>query len=454
MRHFRCPAGARAGRSLAAVALLLATAGFAEPAPSGPWRATPLVLAASPIPDLPGDRFVDFGTVFVRPGGELVFWAKLAGREDERSWALFSLRDGALKTILEEGEAVTSRYSAEPERKFHVHSQGRLHTPLFLHEGGMLWFTSHPGALMKDAGVFAWDGERIQPLLVPGQTVAVGGRPETIESAWVVAAQPSGGILVNVRTAKPSKRTIQAILRNGALQLADAEGHAPLPGPPASWGELLGAGKPYPFEAGRSVVSAAAISRQSDTRWVLQAITDDRRQRYVYADGSRLFDLNPPGLSQEKDWSFAVDQIEFLHPDRPLVVYRGQSSYRKDKPYAGTQIFLFDGESVRPLIEGPIYDVTGRTRIDRVSRGRFPGALIRALRGALPSGAIPDEWPLWFLDRDNAAAGLQPVPALELEDGKRIGLDAVRAWPSETVAIAVVPADGIYRLEESAVPAP
>jgi hypothetical protein len=67
---------------------------------------------------------------------------------------------------------------------------------------------------------------------------------------------------------------------------------------------------------------------------------------------------------------------------------------------------------------------------------------------------MPDEWPLWFLGRDSLAGGLQPLPQLELEGGRRIGLDSIRAWPSATTAIAVVAGEGIYRLEESAVPAP
>jgi hypothetical protein len=67
---------------------------------------------------------------------------------------------------------------------------------------------------------------------------------------------------------------------------------------------------------------------------------------------------------------------------------------------------------------------------------------------------LPDEWPVYFLDARALDAGLQPVPQLELEDGRRVGLDAVLAWPAATVAIARIPGDGIYRLEESTALAP
>jgi len=183
MRLPRGFVGARAHRGLAKMMIVFAVPGLAQPAPAAPWRATTLVTTASPIPDLPDGRFVDFGNAFARPGGEVVFWAKLAGREEKRSWALFSVRDGMLRTILEEGEEVTSRYAAEPGRRFHVHATGIWHPVTVMHNGRWLSFTSSSGALGRDAGVFGWDGERIRPLILPGQSIEIGGRSAFIESA-------------------------------------------------------------------------------------------------------------------------------------------------------------------------------------------------------------------------------------------------------------------------------
>ncbi len=437
---------------LVAVAAWFPGAQLAGAAPPASWRATALVTIATPIPDLPGSRFVEFGELFARPGNEIDFWARLAGREEGRAWALFALRDGRLRTILEEGEEVTSRYALEPGRKFHVHRRATMHPTLYLYEGELLAFTSHPGTLMNGAGVYGWDGEMIRPLLVPGQAVEVGGRAERIESAWGGAPDPGGGVQVTVRTAKPSKRTFQAVIKQGRLEPVDATAGVALQFP--TWiEELKDPGRPFPFAPGRSVVAASPVAQQSAAGWVVLVITDDRQQRYVYGDGTRLYDLLPPGLSSERRWSFAADQIQFLDRDRPLVVYRGQIKYEKEKPYAGTQIFLFDGEGVRPLIETPIFDASGRTRVERPAGGPFRGLLIRAPRGAMPRGALPDEWPLWYLDRDLLSAGLQALPELAVEDGRRVSLGAVQVWRGEREALAVT-SEAIERLESAESTAP
>lgn len=181
------------------------------------WHSAPLVTAASPISDQPGARIIDFSGCFLRPDGEIVFWGKVAGREEKLAWALFSYRAGTLRTVLEEGEEVTSRYSTNPAQKYHVHRGGSWHASLPLREGKYLSFSCGKGMSGSESGVFVWDGEHIRPVLVPGQELTVDGQTEKVDLAGLGQPQPARETRIVLRTAKPSKRVVIGLLEGDSF---------------------------------------------------------------------------------------------------------------------------------------------------------------------------------------------------------------------------------------------
>ena len=107
----------------------------ASPAPQGQWQLTALVREGAPVPDRPGAQLQEFGEAWWLDTGVLVFWGH-SGKK-EKDWGLYSWKDGSLKTVLPEGENVTSpNFESKPgvkPQKMRLHRVGHGVAP-FVHD--------------------------------------------------------------------------------------------------------------------------------------------------------------------------------------------------------------------------------------------------------------------------------------------------------------------------------
>lgn len=142
--------------------------------------------------------------------GFLVFWASYDGGS-----GLFSWKDGTVKTILPEGETVTSpnfrpKPGLEPQ-KMRLHRMSHLpgwvagaHTRTLLNAGRRLFYLTidtsykNTGMFQSDnSTVYAWDGEKLFPVLGKADSLPLpGGGLLSISSARVAAVGTDDKVLI------------------------------------------------------------------------------------------------------------------------------------------------------------------------------------------------------------------------------------------------------------------
>ena len=83
-----------------------------KPAESGPvWKATKVLSVGDALPDEPGEKVLELsGSWWCGPDFALV-WARVA--TGDNGWALVSVREGRVKTVLREAGEATSKYAGE-----------------------------------------------------------------------------------------------------------------------------------------------------------------------------------------------------------------------------------------------------------------------------------------------------------------------------------------------------
>lgn len=464
--------------------------------PSGPYSLQPLITSASPVSDLPGGKIMEVGGIFPLRSGELVFWGKLAGREESGAWALLSWKAGRIRTLLEEGTEVTSRY-ADTAYRFNVHRSVGRYAQLEPRNGKWLYFTKTlPKLAQREMSVFAWDGEWIRPILQPGQSLRARGRELPVEWAVVRDIDPDGNAILEVATKAfrvhmvhdgASLRELfpgQLVLEGGEvissdgvkawkllpkgellaqLQVGRRElGLYHLTGSKAR--KILASGDPNPLYPGESILWATATFAQTSSRFVAQVCSGkDNRRRNLLWDEGKIHELPSPQFFGLLQGHFVIQNGRFLAPGSPLFLFHG-NAFRSGPvagtsftaaPEAGTQLCLFDGNTVRGLTKVAHLDTSFRTGIGPVLRGDFRGVLVRHYLGPGPLPKIDTlkQFPPSFLDLSNLDAGLQPPPELTLTDGRTLSLGQLIEWPGSDGMVARLP-DGLYRLERVGAGAP
>lgn len=483
-----------------ATGILAALPGFSAIAlagnPQGTYSLHPLVTSSSAVSDQPGGKILEVGGIYPLRAGELVFWGRLAGREEGGVWALLSWKAGRIRTLLEEGTEVTSRY-ADPAFRFNVHRSVGRYAQLEPRNGKWLYFTKTlPKLVQREMSVFAWDGERIRPILQLGQSLRARGRELSVEWAVVRDIDSDGNAILEVATKEfrvhmvhdgESLRELfpgQLVLEGGEVIPSDGvkawkllpkgELLAQLQTGKKELGlyhvagskarKILASGEPNPLYPGEAVLWATASFVQTSARFVAQVCSGkDSRRRNLLWDEGNIHELPSPQFFGLLPGHFVIQNGRFLTPGSPLFLFQG-NAFRSGQvagtsftaaPEAGTHICLFDGNTVRVLTRVAHLDTAFRTGIGPVLQGDFRGVLVRHYLGPGPLPKIDTlkQFPQSFLDLGNLDAGLQPPPEVTLRDGRTLSLGNLIEWPGSDVMVARLP-DGLYRLERVGVAPP
>jgi hypothetical protein len=171
------------------------------PIPQGERQLRALVREGAPVPDKPGAKFQSFGEAWWLEPGCLAFWADYGSGS-----GLFSWKDGTVKTILPEGETVTSpNFRPKPglvPQKMRLHRLWHppgwivgAHDRTLIHAGRKLLYLTidtsykNTGLFQSDnSTVYAWDGDKLFPVLGQEDSLPLpGGGALGIKSARVAA---------------------------------------------------------------------------------------------------------------------------------------------------------------------------------------------------------------------------------------------------------------------------
>ncbi len=454
------------------------------------WKAIPLVTLATPLPDLPGASLAALGSCFVRPSGELVFWGKVSGREEKWSWCLFSFDGTRVRTILEGGEQVASRYASDPAARFLVRPGNG---GLGLFNGRHFYVLAPGGGTFTPAwSVFKWDGERLSPLLRPGDTLQVGGRTYTLTHAEVRGVGPGGDPLLEFRAKLPDKLRGFALLDGDTVRPLDLAALGLKGGeirndfvflaPPVAPGpELLGmvTGKGIPeglyalsprkarllVPKGASLPSSPpakaenvkVLFTRSARRFVTAIACDDNVTRYFLHEADRIVDLTPPEVQAWGDGSLFLQQGVLLDGESPLLLYKavafkGKSTIKAEfntwtesRQEAPQQVFCSNGTEIKRLTSWKFSAPRNATQILDLPGAASPGLLVRVDLSDLGVKEAAKFNGLQFWDRKDPMSGLKTSPQLDVDALGKIGLDTVLACPSPDTYIVALP-QGYFRI--------
>lgn len=459
------------------------------------WKATPLVTLSTPLPDLPGASLAALGSCYVRPSGELVFWGRVSGREEKSAWCLFSFDGTRVRTILEGGEQVASRYATDPAARFQVR---------YISSGGLGIFSGRHLYLMAPGGgtfspawsVHTWDGERLKPLLRPGDTLQVGGRTYTLTHAEVRGVGPGGDPLLEFRAKLPDKLRGFALLDGetvrpldlAVLGLTGAEirNDFVFQAPPVAAGpELLGMvtgkgvpeglyalgptkarlllakGAPLPGLPKLKVENVKVLFTRSARRFVSEIACSDNVTRYFLHDADRIVDLTPPEVRAWGDGSLFLQQGVLLDGEPPLLLYKAVAF--KGKPTLSLefnrltenthdtpqQVFCCNGTEIKRLTDWKFSAPPNCTQLLEVRGATSPGLLVRVDVSAYGAKTAAEFNALQFWDRKDPLSGLKPLPQLDVDTLGKLGLDKVLACPAPDTYIAALP-QGYFRIVRAA----
>lgn len=211
-------------RTLALVCAVLA----ATPQLTGAWRVDPLVEPGVVPSDMPDVQIQELGEAWVRPvSREVVFWGKT--RDQRKGWALFSWRDGKVRTIAAEGD-VRPRSAGLPEPPPIRRSWGASAASLTFNGKAFYIFTYGGGRTAKPV-LYGWDGEQLRVVLKVGESLSIGGTPNTVGWLFGPRLAEDGTLLVRVDVAKPEKQqtlvAFDGLTAHVLLATGQALAHAP-----------------------------------------------------------------------------------------------------------------------------------------------------------------------------------------------------------------------------------
>jgi hypothetical protein len=478
-------------RRALALALALAAAG---PLPAqdlaAKWKATPLVTLSTPLPDLPGASLTALGSCHLRPSGELVFWGKVSGREEPWAWCLFSHDGTRVRTILEGGEQAASRYATDPAARFPVRPGGG---GLGVFNGRHLYLLVPGGGTFSPAwSVHTWDGEKLKPVLRPGDTLQVGGRPYTLTHADVRGVGPGGDPLLEFRAKVPDKLRAFALLDGdtvrpldlAALGLKGGEVRSDFvfQAPPVAAGPellamvtgkgvpeglyalgpgkarlLLAKGAPLPGYPQLKVENVKVLFTRSARRFVTEVACSDNVPRYFLHEGDRMVDLTPPEVRAWGDGSLFLQQGVLLDGEPPLLLYKavafkGKSTIKmefntwtENRQEAPQQVFCSNGTEIKRLTSWKFSAPRDGTQLLGFGGAATPGVLVRVDLSAFGPKAAAEFNGLQFWDRRDPLSGLKPLPELDVDPLGKVGLDKVVACPAPDTFLVSLP-QGYFRL--------
>jgi len=462
------------------------------------WKATPLVTLSTPLPDLPGASLTALGSCYLRPSGELVFWGKVSGREEKWAWCLFSTDGTRVRTILEGGEQVASRYATDLSTRFQVRY---VTGGLGVFNGRQLYLMAPGGGTFSPAwSVHTWDGERLKPLLRPGDSLTVDGRAYTLTHAEVRGVGPGGDPLLEFRAKVPDKLRGFALLDGENVRPLDLPALGLKGGeirndfvfqaPPVAAGpELLGMvtgkgvpeglyalapgkarllvakGAPLPDFPQLKVENVKVLFTRGPRRFVTEIACGDGVTRYFLHDQDRIVDLTPPEVQAWGNGSLFLQQGVLLDGEPPLLLYKAVAF--KGKPTISVefnrltenshdtpqQVWCCRGTEIKRLTSWNFSAPPSCTQLLDVRGAASPGLLIRVDLSAYGAKIAAEFNALQFWDRKDPLSGLKPVPQLDVDTLGKLGLDKVVACPAPDTFIASLP-QGYFRIVRAAGVAP
>jgi hypothetical protein len=156
----------------------------------GSWQVKPLLIKGAAVPDGAG-TFREFGETYVMENF-FVFWGRFS--DDEKAWALFSLRDGKISKILTDN----TDFSAPDGHKIKVNRHPDKFSPTIHASKRMLYISAkHPNH------VYGWNGESLIRVLGGGEVLTLAGVPYQVKRATVLDINESGQALLYWDANKP-----------------------------------------------------------------------------------------------------------------------------------------------------------------------------------------------------------------------------------------------------------
>ncbi|MDE3246923.1 MAG: hypothetical protein KGN80_12620, partial [Acidobacteriota bacterium] len=203
---------------------------------------------------------------------------------------------------------------------------------------------------------------------------------------------------------------------------------------------------------------------RSATRFVSQIWADNGSSRYFFHEGEKILDLIPPEVREMKDWGFTIHQAEILPGEALGFLYKGIATFGpspivmegnqwvEKKTMTAQQVWFFDGLAGRRLTNLRVAFPPNFAQILRIPGPASPGLLFRVDLSSIGDKDLSKWNSTVFLDFRDPGAGFKPLPQIEVQGGRKVGLDSIAACQSPGEFIASLP-EGLFRLSEVTLPA-
>ncbi|MEK6372469.1 MAG: hypothetical protein AABO58_07205 [Acidobacteriota bacterium] len=191
-------------RSLAVFTLALLCSSLA--AADSPWKATLLLSIGEKLPD-EGAQVQEIGPAFWCPPDMTVAWVRTGQSGAPGAWAIVSVKQGQVKTVIREASDAVSKYAAPDVKPMRVSYGSKWvgTTGVIPARGRAFIFAREP---------YLWDGQKLRTIASRGTQIKVGPTTYTVggmAAPSIAGVYDEGSVLMNLPIAAPRKTAVLAI---------------------------------------------------------------------------------------------------------------------------------------------------------------------------------------------------------------------------------------------------